>query len=217
MERWIDTSHFLNLYPKDHPDHPSNFGDTVYHTCVWLIGLHLDGKLTDDHLETFKKGVNLRVKGKDFIRSPWVTTPMNRDQVMFLVYMLNLIGRNALSRHLIKKYAGFLFPHQTMHFKRSMNICEDDRESADNFEKIDMWMDTLGEISESSVHKNIIRLCIMYHRFPSKKMPDLIRYFNKHFNAWEVMVEYHTRYWPEQPPIHLVWEPTIKRVFDINT
>jgi len=218
LSPWVDISHYLNLYPRDHPDHPSNFGDTVYHTCVAMIGMHLSGQLTPMWLDRFAMGTFSRVRADgEFIRSPWVDTPMNRDQVIFMPYCLHLIDENQMAEALYKKYAGLAghFPHQKMNLHRSIYNKKShfSRYIADLAEQIDLWMDTFGEISESSVHKNIVRICIMYYNQPSSRMDPLIKYFNKHFNAWEIMTEYHTRYWAEQPPIHLIYKPVIREVF----
>jgi len=265
IEKWLNESGFLDLFPQGHDEHPSNFGDTVYHTCVLLIFLDLTGQLTKFWLNLFSSGVELRLQPDGtFVRSQWNDTPMNRDQMQFLTYCLNLIGRNDLAEKLIKQYANDVFffekwvPHWWMNFRRQMQkkTWGIVRWYCDLFEYADMYFDRgdvnyrinklnpfkkqgmkrledgtevkddygriknedgsyTYRISETSIHKNIIRLIIMKKRQPSSITDKLIKYFNKHFDAWEVLKEYHTRYWTHQPPIHVYGKSLIQEVFGV--
>jgi len=141
LRNWIDETHFINLFPVGHPEHPNNFGDTVYHMCVIMIGLELRGLMTPFWLNSFKRGVHERVNGDEFIRSKWVDTPMNRDQCQFLAFAMKLIGAEDLGRKIIKKYMGWqrFVPHWYMTFERQFDNrkCHCLRWTCDQFEFID--------------------------------------------------------------------------------
>jgi len=208
---WIDSSHWLSLYPKGHPKHEDGFGDCPHATGYLVTAMILNG---EEIPWWFNVGTTIRHFHDRFERHPNIDTSMNRDQLTPLVFVFSENKRNDLNKWLIKKYAGPLFPHQYCHFRRSMNDIPNYfiRLICDSFECLDSISDWFSN-SESSQIKNIYRLVIAENRHPTF-MHFLAKYlFCLRVDPQAVMKEYFTRYYPLQPPIFEPWIPIIDRHF----
>jgi len=215
-ENWIGKDYWLSLYPVDHPLHEKELlNDTPHHTGFLVTAMILKGQKAP---EWFDDGFDLRIdiaEGKlSFIRHPNIDTPMNRDQLVPLIFPVEDYAGSVYCEMLIKKYAGPLFPHQWMHFQRSMNVKRNYfiRLACDFFECVDSIVDWFSDSESSQIH-NIYRHAIAYHRFPTF-LSGVSRFlFTLRIDPWATITEYFTRHFEEPPPIHLAWEPIIKKIY----
>jgi len=209
--KWIDSSHWISLYPKGHINEDDGFGDCPHHTGFLVTAMILKGQ---DIPKWFNKGVLTRAihnRNVYFVRHPKIDTRMNRDQLVPLIFPMYEAGYKDKALGLIQAYTTFLFPHQWMHFQRSMNVKRSYflRLLCDGFECLDSISDWFSN-SESSQIKNIYRLTIATYHFPTIGIKFAKFLFELRVDPKAVMKEYFTRYYPYQPPIHEAWEDLLK-------
>lgn len=214
----FDPTHWLAFFEPGSEKEKNGWGDQPHHTGFWVTAQILRGKTAPHQFITgyhIRRGGAKKGPPDTFLRHPLVFTRMNRDQLTPLIFPLHECSID--TSWMIKKYAGLLFPHQWMHFQRSRNIQRHYliRLFCDFFECLDSISDWFSD-SESSQIKNVYRLVIAEHRYPTFLIKTAKWLLTRRVDPWKAMETYFTRKFSDDerpPPVHLEWKSLIDRHF----
>jgi len=192
IEDWVDErTGFLNFYHKSFPIpdskhyHGAPFADTWDSTAIWLTQKYINKTMTRLQVRRILlKG--MKALAKDTGRHRYYRTlekreEIGKDQLDFLVVLMEEVGLVDAANGLIKNYGDTWLPHRRDHLRGSNTLL------GRMFESFDAVIDWYSD-SQPSQMNNIARL--VWKSYKGKPNKTAIKLFKKKLDPWWIMVVY---------------------------